>query len=89
METQMNDVEILTLIKKALVEVAPKKKADFANITYDDKIEALGLDSIATMEMINFVEEEIDATFADEELAKVQTIRDLAGLVKGGRVSAG
>jgi len=85
----MDNDQILALIREALVEVAPKKKADFENITMDTNIEALGLDSIATMEMVNFVEERIDATFADEELAKVQTIRDLAGLVKGGRVSAG
>ena len=85
----MDNDQILSLIREALVEVAPKKKADFENITMDTNIEALGLDSIATMEMVNFVEERIDATFADEELAKVQTIRDLAGLVKGGRVSAG
>jgi len=85
----MDNDQILALIREALVEVAPKKKADFDGITMDTNIEALGLDSIATMEMVNFVEERIDATFADEELAKVQTIRDLAGLVKGGRVSAG
>jgi len=84
----MDNDQILALIREALVEVAPKKKADFENITMDTNIEALGLDSIATMEMVNFVEEKIDTTFADEELAKVQSIRDLAGLIKGGRVSA-
>lgn len=85
----MDNDQILSLIKEALAEVAPKRKADFENIAFDNQIEALGLDSIATMEMVNFVEERVDATFPDEELAKVQTIRDLAGLIKEGRVSAG
>ncbi len=84
----MNDAEILTLIREALAEVAPTRTADFISIAMDNQIEALGLDSIATMEMVNFIEERIDATFPDEELAKVQKIGDLAGLVRGGRVSA-
>ena len=83
-----NDDEIIGLIQQVLAEVAPTRTADFANITMDTNIEALGLDSIATMEMVNFIEEKIDTTFPDEELAKVQKIGDLAGLVKGGRISA-
>jgi acyl carrier protein len=71
----MDNDQILALIKDALA--------------FEQKIEALGLDSIATMEMVNFVEEKVDATFPDEELAKVQTVRDLAGLIRDGRVSAG
>ena len=84
----MNDVQTIDLIRKALNEVAPNREADFANLDPGTKIEALGLDSIATMEMIGFIEEQIDATFADEELAKVSHVRDLVGLVRGGRVDA-
>ncbi len=85
----MDNDQILALIKEALAEVAPNRTADFANLAFEQKIEALGLDSIATMEMVNFVEEKTDASFPDEELAKVQTVRDLAGLIRDGRVSAG
>ncbi len=84
----MNDTEILVLIKSALAEVAPDRIADFENIGLGTKIESLGLDSIATMEMVGFIEERVDATFPDEELAKVQLIGHLAGLVKGGHVGA-
>lgn len=83
----MTNDEIMTLIQQALGQVAPTRKADFAAITADTKIEALGLDSISTMEMVNFIEERIDVTFPDEELAKVQKIGDLVGLVRGGRTS--
>ncbi|MBX2796236.1 MAG: acyl carrier protein [Myxococcales bacterium] len=83
-----NDDEIIELIKQALAEVAPTRTADFQSIALDTQIESLGLDSIATMEMVNFIEEKIEETFPDEELAKVQKIGDLAGLIKGGRISA-
>ncbi|MCB9687278.1 MAG: acyl carrier protein [Alphaproteobacteria bacterium] len=83
----MTNDEIMALIQEALVAVAPTRKADFANLVADTKIEALGLDSIATMEMVNFIEEKIEVTFPDEELAKVQRISDLVGLVRGGRTS--
>lgn len=84
----MQDPEILTLIQAALAEVAPTRTADFADLQMETKIEALGLDSIATMEMVNYIEEQVDDSFPDEELAKVQRIGDLAGLIRGGRVSA-
>ena len=84
----MEKNEILDLIKEALAEVAPKRKADFENVEFDTSIESLGLDSIATMEMVGFIEEKVDSTFPDEELAKVNHLRDLAGLITAGRVSA-
>ncbi len=84
----MNDQDVLSLIREALASVAPTRTAEFANISLDNSIEGLGLDSIATMEMVGFLEEKVNTTFADEELAKVQKVADLAGLVRGGRVSA-
>ena len=80
----MTNVEILALIKQALAEVAPTRKADFAHLSEDMKIEALGLDSIATMEMVNFIEEKIEVTFPDDELARVQKVADLVALVRRG-----
>lgn len=84
----MTNDEILALIREALAEVAPNRSAEFANIAYETRIEALGLDSIATMEMVGVLEERTETTFPDEELAKVQKVGDLAGLVRGGRISA-
>jgi acyl carrier protein len=84
----MEDEKIVTLSQAALAEVAPTRTADFEDLQMATKIEALGLDSIATMEMVNYIEEQVDDSFPDEELAKVQRIADLAGLIRGGRVSA-
>lgn len=84
----MTNDEIVALIQEALASVEPKRRADFANLSMDTKIESLGLDSIRTLEMINAIEEKIEVTFPDEELAKVQKVGDLAGLIRGGRVNA-
>lgn len=84
----MNDQEILGLIQEALFEVAPNRKADFESLSMDHTIQDLKLDSIATMEMVGFLEDKTEATFPDEELAKVHAIKDLAALVRGARVGS-
>ncbi len=65
----MNDTEMLALIKEALHDVAPSRAADFENIELANTIDDLSLDSIATMEMVSFLEDKTGATFPDEELA--------------------
>jgi len=82
----MSDKDVMALITEALSQVDSKRKAEFASITVDQEITALGLDSIAIMEMVNFIEEKIDITFPDSELHKVQKIGDLAGLIQTGKV---
>lgn len=78
----MNDDQILALIREALTSVAPQKKADFAKADLKTSIKALGLDSIATMEMVGVLEEKVGATFPDEDLATVASLGDLATLVR-------
>ncbi|NCG17935.1 MAG: hypothetical protein GWP91_02855 [Rhodobacterales bacterium] len=82
----MDNDKVLSLIKRALAEVAPNRKADFDSVQLDTTIESLGLDSIATMEMVGFLEEEVDATFPDEDLAQVNALNDLAKLITSGRL---
>ena len=83
----MDDAQILNLIKEALFEVAPSRKEEFEEeLTFDMSIEDLALDSIATMEMVGFLEDKTEKTFPDEELAQVNSIKDLASLVKHGRL---
>jgi acyl carrier protein len=82
----MTDEKVLGLVKEALFEVAPNRKEEFEEIALDDTIEDLALDSIATMEMVGFLEDKTENTFPDEELAKVNTVQDLVNLVKNGRL---
>ena len=81
----MQQEEIIALVRQALGEVAPTRKSDFVGITGDTRIDALGLDSIATMEMVSFIEERIEVTFPDDELARVQKVGDLVALIQGSR----
>ena len=78
----MTDEQILSLIQTALCQAAPKRASDFEHLTLDKKLDALGLDSIAIMEMVGFVEEHLDVTFNDEELTEVEYIHDLARLIR-------
>jgi len=83
----MNDAEIIGIIQKALLDVAPNRASDFNDITLDTTIESLGLDSIATMEMVGFLEEQVDTTFPDEELTAVSTVGHLANLIRNGKAA--
>jgi acyl carrier protein len=78
----MNDTEVLTIIRTALGEVAPTRKEEFAKATLDTKIEDLALDSIATMEMVSAIEDRLETTFEEAELARVQKLADLAKLMR-------
>ena len=83
----MTDTEILDLIKAALRDVAPNRASEWEKVNLTDTIEGLSLDSIATMEMVGFLEDKTEATFPDEELAKVNALADLASLCKTGHVA--
>jgi acyl carrier protein len=82
----MDDAQILNLIKEALFEVAPNRKEEFEDLELDETIEDLALDSIATMEMVGFLEDKTEKTFPDEDLAQVNSLKDLATLVRAGRL---
>ena len=84
----MDDAKILGLIREALADVAPGREEEFAELELDNTIEDLALDSIATMEMVGYLEDKVETTFPDEELAKVNSIRDLATLIRAGSVGA-
>jgi acyl carrier protein len=78
----------LDLIREALFEVAPKRRAEFADLKLTAKITELALDSIAIMEMVGFIEDRLEHTFEEEELAEVKTVGDLANLIGAAKAVA-
>ncbi len=84
----MTDQEAIGLLKRALADVAPERSVEFADLTLDHHIKDLSLDSVSVMEMIGFLEEQVNRTFPDEELTKVTTLQDLAVLMRGERIKA-
>ena len=75
----MAQVNIINLFAQAALEVNGKK---LDGLTKDTVISKLGLDSVAVMELVAHFEEKLNIRMPDEDLAKVQTVADLGGLVK-------
>lgn len=80
----MTDAQILDVMKRALHDVEPDRDDDWSRITLDVAIDQLELDSVKTLEMIGFLEEETGAVFEDDQLSVVRTLRDLATLIQAG-----
>jgi acyl carrier protein len=73
------NVEVISLFKQAALEVNGKK---LDHLTPDTVISKLGLDSVAVMELVAYFEEKLEIRMPDEDLARVQTLRDLTTLVQ-------
>lgn len=77
------DEDIIRLFKAAVYEVDNKTLGDVNPTT---EIAQLGLDSVATMEVIGALEEKLAIRFPDEDLATLRSVGDLTALVR--RVAA-
>ncbi len=78
----MTETQIIELIKAALDQVAPGRSADINEGNMNMKMRDLAIDSVVTMEMIGYIEENIGKTFPDEDLAQVNKLSDLAALIR-------
>lgn len=71
----------LDLIKEAILAVDPTKAAKLAAVTPAQEIRELGMDSVATMEMVGFLEEKLETQFSDEVMVRINTFGDLIALI--------
>jgi acyl carrier protein len=78
MKMRHTDEEIIQLFKAAVYEVDQKKLGE---VTTTTQLAQLGLDSVATMEVIGALEEKLSVRFPDEELATLKSVGDLTALV--------
>ena len=76
--TTARDPKIIELFAKAIWEVDQKK---FDDLGMDKQIASLGIDSVAMLEVIGFLEEELELHLPEEKLQKVLTLGDLADVV--------
>ncbi len=74
-----NNAEIIQLFKDAVREVENK---DLGEIGENTALTELGLDSVATMEVIGVMEERLNVQFPDEDLANLSSMSDLTALVR-------
>jgi acyl carrier protein len=73
------EAKVVSLFEKAAWEVA-RKKYDSLNV--EQKISELGIDSVAMLEVIGFIEEELEIHLPDEKIARVQTLADLSNVIQ-------
>jgi acyl carrier protein len=75
----MSHTDFFGLFNHAALQVSGMK---FENLDNTTVISSLGLDSVAVMELIGYLEEKLDIRIPDEDLAALQTLGDLDGIVK-------
>ena len=72
------DPRIVDLFAKAIWEVDQKK---FDDLGMDKPIASLGIDSVAMLEVIGYLEEALELHLPEEKLSRVQTLGDLADVI--------
>ncbi|MBI5548379.1 MAG: acyl carrier protein [Deltaproteobacteria bacterium] len=72
------DPRIVELFAKAIWEIDQKK---IDGLSMDTQITTLGIDSVAMLEVIGFLEEELEIHLPEERLQRVQVLGDLADLI--------
>lgn len=78
----MDDKDALEMIKDALSSITPEREEHFKQLTLDSDIKSLQIDSIRTLEMIGIIEDRLATTFEEQEISKLQSLRDLVDLIR-------
>lgn len=78
-------MDAMELIKQAITAVDTSKASKLANLKPETEIRDLGLDSVATMEMVGYLEEQLDTQFSDEVMVRINTFGDLIALIEKSR----
>ena len=74
-------MDAMTLIKTAITTVDSTKAGKLDALRADTEIRALGMDSVATMEMVAYLEEQLHTQFPDEVMIRISTFGDLVALI--------
>jgi acyl carrier protein len=80
-------MDSMSLIRDAVLAVDPSKAAKLEKITATTEIRELGMDSVATMEMVAYVEDQLGVQFADEVLVQVNSFGDLVRLIDNSKLA--
>lgn len=78
----MEKIDIVQLFKQAAFEAEGRH---LEGLTLDSKLSDLSMDSVAVMETIGVFEQHVGIRFADEDLARLVSLRDLEQLVAKAR----
>ena len=75
-----DDVDVLKLISEA-IESVTSTQITIHPETLDRGMADIGLDSVASLEVIGHIEDRLGVDFPEDRLARVRTIRDLVALI--------
>jgi acyl carrier protein len=75
----MSSFDFFTLFRQAANEVSGKT---FGSLDETTAISDIGLDSVAVLELVGYLEEKLNIRIPDEELAGVDTLGDLDDLLR-------
>ncbi|WP_257455376.1 acyl carrier protein [Archangium lipolyticum] len=78
----MSDLEIIDLVKSALIKVRPEFAAGFESVAMSTRFENLRIDSVDTLRMITFLEDKVGFVFQDDDLSRIETVTDLAAIIR-------
>jgi len=67
-------IDVVEMFKQAAFEVDDRRLPDLKPQTV---ITALGMDSVAIMELVAWFEEKLGVRIPDEQLSKIRTVKDL------------
>jgi acyl carrier protein len=81
----MNDAEVLSLVREAIAFAEPKVKT--ATLSPTDTIADLGINSISVLEIVGYLEDKLGVRFPDDELAHLNTVGGLCGLIRSHAVT--
>ena len=79
------EIDVIKLFQEAAFEVSGRK---LEGLTFDTQFSELALDSVIVLEVVSHVEQTLAIRIEDEDLNKLQTLRDLHLLVHKARKAA-
>jgi acyl carrier protein len=78
-------VDVIALFQQAAKEVVGY---NLDKLTLETELSDLSLDSVAVMEIVGYVEQKLEVRFADEDLSRLTSLKDLAALIEKARAAA-
>jgi acyl carrier protein len=77
----ISTIDSVSIIKEAFVFACPKNATDVDSFSFDAPIEQLGIESIAALEMVGYIEEKLNIQFEDSEMASINTFNRIVELI--------
>ncbi|MEM9192943.1 MAG: phosphopantetheine-binding protein [Myxococcota bacterium] len=75
----MDRAKLLDMFRNMATEIAEK---DFSNVTEEQVIAELGIDSLGMLELVGAMERDLNVQVPDDELVGIQTVKQLLDLVE-------